>query len=325
MTQLGEAVAIGVLSEFEVECPLDHSDLTPIKSENNFVGDGGTLGKNMEAAKSAITYKPNLPDTPAKRPYPETDANNSWPVMVDGHSYPVTCAAHHLIPAQAALKKSVALHKWMVYKKQSEPLGGSGSASGKVWADVGYDVNGVENGVWLPGNYAVGGGTGGTAEWTSAPSALDNEKASAKTAPPAPPQSRQLTGVRHTFFNNNRKGQYVMGATHLFNAQFHDSHGDYSLFVTGILDKIAQTYQERKLDLEPSCPKCKERLKKVADEGIPTHFMLAHRLNSVSDRLSRYLIGKRGHAQVYTSSWGRGAHLEGMHMVSSNSPPILEG
>lgn len=326
MTELAESVAIGVLSEFEVECPLDHSDIQPIKSENNFVGDGGALGKNMESGKSAITYQPNLSSSPAKRIYPSTEADNSWPVVVDGHPYPVTCAAHHLIPAQAALKKAVALHKWMVYKKQPEPVGGAGGspAKGQVWADVGYDVNGVENGVWLPGNYAVGGATGGTGEWTSTPSALDNENASAKVGPPPPPESRKLTGLRHTFFDANRKGQYVMGATYVFNSQFHDSHGQYSLFVTSILDKIAQQYQERGYDLEPPCPKCKERLKKAADEGIPTHFALANRLNGVSDRLSRYLIGKRGHPSVYTSDWGKGAYLEGMHMVSSNSPPILE-
>ncbi len=328
MTQIGEAVAIGVISDgSDPECPLNHDDLTPIQSTNNFVGDGGTLGRNMAAGTSSITYAPNRSGSPEARPYPSTSADDSWPVTVDGHTYPVTCAAHHLIPAQASLKKARALHKWLVYKKQTETLGGAGggSASGEVWADVGYDVNGLENGVWLPGNYAVGGGSGGTAEWVSAPSALDNERASAKPPPPAPPESRKLSGLRHTFFDDNRKGQYVMGATYVFNAQFHDSHGEYSTIVTAALDKLATLYQEKKYDTEPPCPKCKQRLDKVKEEGIPTHFGLAHRLNAVSDRFSRYLVGKRGHPQVYTSDWGKGAYLEGMHMVSSYSPPILEG
>ncbi|MBL8344152.1 MAG: AHH domain-containing protein [Rubrivivax sp.] len=324
MTQLGEAVAIGVMSEADVPCPLDHDDIQPIKSENNFVGDGGVLGRNMENAKSSITYGPNQSGKPGARQYPTSSADTDWPVTVDGHAYPVTCAAHHLIPAQASLKKATALHKWMVYKKKPEPVGGAGggSVSGSVWADVGYDVNGVENGVWLPGNYAVGGA--GTGDWTSAPSALDNESSSAKKAPAAPADSTKLSGLRHNFDTDNRKGQYVAGATYVFNAQFHDSHGNYSLLVTSMLDKIAQKYQELKLDIQPSCSKCKQRRDKAADEGIPTHFGLAHRLNSVSDRLSRYLIGRRGHPEVYTSDWGRAAHMQGMHLVSSYAPPILE-
>lgn len=327
MTQIGEAVAIGVINDPDVPpCPLNHDNLAPIQSSNNFIGDGGKLGDNMKAGTSTITYEANRSGPIEKRPYPTSAADEDWPVEVDGHFYPVTCAAHHIIPAQASLKKAKVLHKFMVYKKQTEPVGGSGGgpAKGVVWADVGYDINGTENGVWLPGNYAVGGGAGGTGEWTSAPSALDNEKASAKPAPPTPADSRKLTGDRHTFFDANRKGQYVMGATYLYNAQFHDSHGEYSDIVTTALDKLGTLYQERKYDTEPPCPKCKERLAKVKEEGSPTPFALAHRLNAVSERFSRYLIGKRGHPVIYTSNWGKGAHLEGMHMVSSNSPIPLE-
>ena len=90
------------------------------------------------------------------------------------------------------------------------------------------------------------------------------------------------------------------------------------------LEKLGTLYEERKYDTEPPCPKCKERLAKVKEEGSPTPFALAHRLNAVSERFSRYLIGKRGHPVIYTSNWGKGAHLEGMHMVSSNSPIPLE-
>lgn len=322
MTELGEAIAIGIVSETSVECPLNHDDLNPISSENEFVGDGGTLGKNMEAGKSTITYAPNKRNDPDKVPYPTLNTDKAWPIEIEGHDYPVTCAAHHLIPAQASLKKAKQLHEWMVYKHNPQPTGGSGGgpAKGIVWADVGYDVNGVENGVWLPGNYAVGGN--GTGEWTGAPSAYpDNEQSSARPAPPhkSDPASRSLSGLRHTFNDNNRKAQYVMAATWLYNAQFHDSHGDYSIFVTEILDKIASLYSEKKSQMQTDCPKCKERFDKIKNEGEPTHFGLAHRLNGVSSRLKVYLVGKRGHPTVHTSKWGKYADHEGMHMVSSNS------
>ena len=170
----------------------------------------------------------------------------------------------------------------------------------------------------------MGGGTGGTGDWTSTASVFDNENGSAKASPSAPANSSKLTGLRHTFLDDNRKAQYVMGATYVFNAQFHDAHPDYSLLVTSILNKIGEQYKKLPLEVQAPCPKCEERSKKLADEGVPTHFQLAHRLNSVSERLSRYLVGKRGHQEVYTSMWGRGAHLEGRHIVSSFSPAPLE-
>jgi len=321
VTELAEPIAIGIFSEISIECPLNHEDLNPISSENDFVGDGGTLGKNMEAGKSTIMYDPNKRGDPETIPYPTLNTDKAWPVEVEGHFYPVTCAAHHLIPAQASLKKAKQLHDWMVYKNNPQPIGGSGGepAKGIVWADVGYDVNGVENGVWLPGNYAVGGN--GTGEWTSAPTAYpDNELASARPAPPkASPTSRELSGLRHTFDDDNRKSLYVLAVTWLYNAQFHDSHGDYSLFVTEILDKLGTLYTENKSQLKSDCPKCQNRFDKIQDEGEPTHFGLAHRLNNVSKRLRGCLLGKRGHATVYTSNWGKYANLEGKHLVSSLS------
>ena len=279
MTELAEPIAIGIFSEVALECPLNHDDLTPIQSENEFVGNGGTLGDNMKSGQSTITYTPNKRGKPDAIPYPKLNIDKEWPIQIDDHDYPVTCAAHHLIPAQASLKKAISLHDWMVFKDNPQPVGGSGGdpAKGKVWADVGYDVNGVENGVWLPGNYAVGGN--GTGDWTSAPSAYpdpDNEEASVPPPPPIPKKtSRALAGLRHTFNDNNRKAQYVLAATWLYNAQFHDSHGDYSIFVTEILVKLGTLYDEHKPNWQSDCPKCNERFKKIQNMGIPTHFSLA--------------------------------------------------
>lgn len=61
---------------------------------------------------------------------------------------PVTCAAHHLIPGNAALKASSIL----------ELLRVDGPGEG----NIGYNVNKATNGVWLPGNYALRGKWSGT-------------------------------------------------------------------------------------------------------------------------------------------------------------------
>lgn len=310
--ELMEKIAVEVFVEKPVDCPLDHEDLEKIDSENEFVGVGTTLGDNMTKCVSSIKFEPNRINKPDEQPYP-SKANDGWPIEIDGHDYPVSCAAHHLIPAQASLKRAEPLHDWLVYKNQAQPLGGKGgksTAEGVVWADVGYDVNGSENGVWLPGNYAVGGN--GTKEWTKAASAYADPDGDDDAAPPPPPRKpktddRKLTGMRHIFDDDNRKSQYVLQATKLVNAQFHDSHGDYSDFVLGVLRKLGTLYTKKKAEWQSDCKKCQERFDKVKTEGIPTHFSLAHRLNSVSKRMRGFLVGRRGHPIVYTSTWGRAA------------------
>lgn len=56
---------------------------------------------------------------------------------------PVTCAAHHLIPGNAALQESTIMSLLRV--------------DGPAQGNIGYDVNKAANGVWLPGNYALRG------------------------------------------------------------------------------------------------------------------------------------------------------------------------
>lgn len=314
MTELFEQIATGVINEINVECPLDHST-KKIDSENEFIGDGGILGDNMKNGVSTITYPPNQSSEPSTAPYPKKDP---W-IEIDGNDYEVTCAAHHLIPAQASLKRVQSLHQWMVYLKKNQPMKGKPSeATGKVWADVGYDVNGTENGVWLPGNYAVGGN--GSGEWTYARSARPDPDDENKSAPPPQPKPKSkkntdLTGLRHSFDHENRKGQYVLKATKLFEAQFHDSHNEYSDFVTNILMKLAALYEERKTEISSSCPECQKRYQKIKDEGSPTHFGLAHRLNGVSSKLRGYLTGNRGHSEIYTSNWGKAASDEDLEQL----------
>ena len=55
----------------------------------------------------------------------------------------VGVAAHHLIPGNAALAKSI------LFKK------GYLGSSGKKTTTIGYDINKAANGIWAPGNYAM--------------------------------------------------------------------------------------------------------------------------------------------------------------------------
>src|SRR5688572_23569304 len=56
MTQLGEPVAVGMVEETKYECPFDH-ELEKVVVANDYVGNGGTLGKKrMEKGLSTFIY-----------------------------------------------------------------------------------------------------------------------------------------------------------------------------------------------------------------------------------------------------------------------------
>lgn len=295
MTELAESVMIGLIADSgDVPCPFDHDAPAPEKVNNQLVGNGGTLGSCMEAGSGTTLYPP-LKRKLRPVPYPEQAERE---VTVGEHSYPVWCAAHHLIPAQASLKKATQLKRFME----------KGRGPSKLWSDIGYDVNGLQNGVWLPGNYAVGGM--GTGDWVGAPSAMDGdaeEGSVRRRAARRSASSTKLDGLRHEIDPDNRKWLYVDKATRLVNAQFHDAHVDYNKFVLGILNKIGASLQERKKkNLDGlACRKCAKREEKIAEYGIPPPFSLIKRLDGVSARLRSYLKGRRGHAMVFTSRWGK--------------------
>jgi hypothetical protein len=107
---------------------------------------------------------------------------------VDGRQFPITVAAHHLIPGNASLKKSQLFcseeYLWV---------------DGKKKGNIGYNVNAADNGVWLPGNYAIDG-------W----------------------------GGKLDLY----KEQYAQSAIASWRAQFHDAHEIYSEFVLEALEKV---------------------------------------------------------------------------------------
>jgi hypothetical protein len=115
-------------------------------------------------------------------------ASPAGQIKVDGDEKEVIAAAHHLIPGNAALKRSN-LFKCKKYLW----------VDGKAGGNIGYNVNSVANGVWLPGNYSV----------------------------------RPWSDKSEDF-----KEKYAYAAMAKYKAQFHDAHDCYSRFVWGVLDKI---------------------------------------------------------------------------------------
>ena len=317
MTEIGETVGIGMIDEDQAECPFDHETTKPPTVTNKLKGSGTTLASRMKAGTSTHLYPP-LKSTKAAVLNPrdisshafykranvvEIEAINNSTGEVFTHQYPVTCAAHHLVPAQESLKESPLL-AYMVKKGDSEELKDATYSDGIVWADVGYDVNGTENGVFLPGSYAVGGGRGGLGLWTGNDDKPDVDEEDATDVPD--PASKELTGALNQISDDNRKWQYVSQAVVLAPGQFHDRHQDYSDFVAECLEKIFVNLEtlKKKYVIEEKCPKCKTRTDDIKKLGIPTPFGLVGRLNGMSKRMSTHLNGATWTRNIYTSKWG---------------------
>lgn len=318
MTQVGEPIAIGLVDDDETKCPFDHSPGKPPTVENKLVGNGTTLASRMKAGASTHLYAPlrekkdsikSPKDTPThalargKKPV-EIETIDFSTGEVHTHQYPVTCAAHHLVPAQESLKGSPLL-AFMVKKGDSEQLKDTTYGDGIVWADVGYDVNGTENGVYLPGSYAVGGGRGGMGVWAENDDHPDREDEDATDVPD--PASNLLTGALNEISDDNRKWQYVSQSVQLAPGQFHDRHQAYSEFIAQVLEKIALNYEalRKQKVVEKKCPDCKKRADEIKEQGVPTPFGLVARLNGVSGRMSGHLNGSKWTANIYTSKWGK--------------------
>jgi hypothetical protein len=188
--------------------------------------------------------------------------------MADGTSIAVQHSAHHLIPGNESWPKT-RLKKWMDKKGK------------RVNGNIGYDVNGCDNGCSLPGSAGatktVAGQSNGIASW--------------KTHP-------DQGGYAHA----------AMESTY-DHRQFHDRHPTYSAFVVNVLEKISE-----KLDgpadkgLTPGCGK-----KKCGCGGGPDRnkapfnppFKLLTRLEGVAVRLHGKLVEdyRSWKLPIVTSAW----------------------
>lgn len=317
MTQLGEAVQIGMVDEDDTKCPFDHENPEPPTVENQFIGEGGKLATKMGNGTSTHLYPPlkkkqDSIENPRhiaghalfdKKKIVHIVDRNAASGEVFDHLYPVTCAAHHLVPAQESLKASRLL-TFMVKKDQTGKLKDKDYSTGAVWANVGYEVNGSENGVYLPGSYAVGGGRGGMGLWAENDDQPDSEEESESEVPD--PASPFLSGELNQISETNRKWRYVRQAMFHGGGQFHDRHEDYSRFVAEVLNKIFSDYrrQYQRSVKEASCPDCTKKADKIKKLGIPTPFGLVGRLNALARNLRGCLNKSTWRPNIYTSKWG---------------------
>lgn len=145
---------------------------------------------------------------------------------------------------------------------------------GKAKGNIGYDVNNHENGIWLPGNYALRGKNGLPA-WGS-------------------------QAVKYIEDGGNPR-EYAFAAIRIGKAQFHDTHEIYSDFVLDVLDLLAAKMDQVQ---DIWCSEAGHKPDKPEERQMK---MLVFRLNTVSRRMKRLLYnpGKHWKSNIYTSRYSK--------------------
>lgn len=246
--------------------------------------DGGTLGRNMQAAgvfipaadEVWIGYGP-MDDVHYKSGNKKKSVQTY--VEVDGFEirYELQYAPHHLIPGNGSLKGSAvvpylgdeATIKHFKKGEASKIMDGH---------SVGYDVNAASNGVWLPSPYALSNCN----DWPAIPGITALKK-----------QRGEAVAYDTTGF----KEAYVAAAIEASgNRQFHMSHKKYSDKVREILKSIGARLKSMAGGECPIASGSKSNGKLVPPAGLPG------RLDVLSGNLERLVTGAVWRPPLFTDS-----------------------
>jgi hypothetical protein len=317
MTQLGEMVAIGTVIDKDIECPFHEKKHTCDESViNDLTGDAKTLGEKLESksiSDSSVLRTENSVEPYKSRFSTEPDPDKTYDFETERHvkihedidcEYPVAFAAHHIIPAGASLNIADSLLPYIDSEK------------GKICCNLGYDVNGNENGVWLPGLHAVN--KNGIDVWSETSQVLpDNESWKVLALASKKEDYLPLQGPRpgpdpdKAYEALNLKLLYVKAAMNFSKTgarQFHDAHPTYSGLVKDSLNQVGKVLDHlstgnAKEKIEPSCPTCKKNKESNQNKLLPPLGLFGF-LNKNSQHVkNNYIVGKIQHKEFFTSTW----------------------
>lgn len=248
--------------------------------------DGGTLGRNLTAAKDkppkvdtlSISYAREekleyvigkKKDLMKVRPYKEME---KWKTV----EYDLQYAPHHLIPGNESLKGSEIVPFMGDDDSIAEYAKGKTSLI-KDGFSIGYDVNSAANGVWLPSPYAL---------------SMKNEW----PAKPGVKIVKRRLGEEVAEETEDFKAAYVAASIEASGRQFHMRHKKYSDKVREILDTMAQRLCEMVTGI---CPIATSSEK---DEKVDPPLGLVGRLDVLSANLNRLVAGAVWRTPLYTDA-----------------------
>ncbi|RKH07415.1 hypothetical protein D7V97_21360 [Corallococcus sp. CA053C] len=241
-----EKIVMAMAEEVKAKCPFqeDSAAVASLEEEPESIEDddqdavvemqannGGVLGDNLANAspgKAGTVGGPCPPPEMKKERQEDTDRTGVMVYVpgadgVEDQGLPFTVAAHHVIPGNAALKRSQ-LYDFM---RKGGTVQSEGGSSWTISAHVGYNINGCHNGVWLPGSYAI---RAGKTEMKETWSAL-------------------------RVSNPKWCVNYAASVVKVAGGQFHDTHTFYSWKLRAMLDKLALIFFSHLDD----CKECQEK------------------------------------------------------------------
>jgi hypothetical protein len=220
--------------------------------ENGEHNDASVLGGNLKSRPTwSISHK--------------VEAEDPIDAGVETNIVP---AAHHLLPGNASVNKAKLLHQFMVWDGKN-PRGFKGP--------IGYDINSADNGVWLPGNYAVRKETDFGKNWSA--------------------------------FKDPFKNSYARAAMkNAGNLQLHDAHPAYNSNVLKTLEDVANKLDELWKD-RSKCPLCGESLK----NKLEPPYGLVGRLNSLSAEHRKPLLFTAANKRAINSGYITSSRVLGVY------------
>ncbi|HEX9886358.1 MAG TPA: AHH domain-containing protein [Longimicrobiales bacterium] len=277
MTDLGELVTIAFILDSNIECPFKEEKADSVEEDGEDIKDddastepvaeaqennGGKLGQNLSKGLNGSKGTWNAP-APEEGEGQKSLREDSKPdgklqVSVDaagGYSagwYPFIQAAHHLIPGNGSLTPSKLYKTYMVESGKVT----AGGVQFTMEDNIGYNVNGAHNGVWLPGNYAI-------------------RKKKDKTHA-SPDKGKSWSDLPPDW-----QVEYMEAAMEKSKGQFHDAHTTYNENIRSALDKLFVAIEAH----QAICEECQ----KGGDKKIPPPYFLKGYLYGISEWLKAKL------------------------------------
>ena len=289
-------------AEFKKNCPFKEPKVTtPAKADEDVgfddddavearqANNGGVLGENLLSRGAGVGSGGPFPPDDFLFTQRANDSQRGKRRMLRMETYkdaaagdfPFTVAAHHLIPGNASLyKKGVKLVNYMEDGGKIKTFVKKRSCT--IEGNIGYDVNGSHNGIWLPGNYAI-------------KTALPKRKTKSGATLPARVGTTPVKGKSWEQLSSRHEAwqySYVAGACKAAKGQFHDSHErPYSASVRENLNKIVAALTHH---LDTECPDCKDK------SPVPPPYRIKNRLYQLSKELRQFV---RGQPAAWKAPW----------------------
>jgi A nuclease family of the HNH/ENDO VII superfamily with conserved AHH len=267
MTQLGEGVDVAVLSidkHKDDTCPFCAED-PPADGQNKLDNSSSTLRTACHSGDCLGMAEPGA-GAPGS---PQWSVVYTHPTTGQQEISAVRNNPHHCIPGRASLKGHF----------QHPILEAIEKSKGTITADIGYDVNGRKNGVWLP-------------------TIIEHFYAGYSNVDP-------VAGISWGRLTRQYPmQQFSMAEAAMYEArrQFHDAHPDYSDHVKGRLDKLMDKLVSRKMSCPEAGPKAKP--------NVPPPYALVQWLDALSHTMASHLSNdpKRWKDPIFTSRHARAFH-----------------